>query len=136
MPIPKEVMDLLKPGEEQMEVVKVLATADEKGVPHAIILGSLMAIDEETLAFALVWAGTTQKNLETTKEACVIIYKHPMTAYRIQGFFEEIVTSGGLFDRFVDELKKYNLECRGVIKIKVGEIYTAGPPAPGQKITC
>ncbi len=136
MPIPKEVMDLLKPGEEQMQVVKVLATSDEKGVPHAIILGSLMAIDEETLAFALVWAGTTRKNLETTKEACVIVYKPPMTAYRIHGCFEEYISSGPLFDRYVEELKKFNLECRGVIKIKVAEIYTAGPPNPGQKLTC
>ena len=136
MAIPKEVMDLIKPGEEQMQNIKVLATADEKGVPHAIILGSLMAIDEDTLAFALVWSGTTYKNLETTKEASVVVFKPPMTAYRLQCCYEETITSGGLFDRFVDELKKFNLECKGVVKMKVAEVYTAGPPAPGQKVTC
>ncbi len=123
--IPKEVMDLLKPGETQKQVVKVLATADDKGVPHAIILGPLMAIDEETLAFGIIWASTTKKNLETTKNACIIVYKPPMTACRVHGTFEEYVTSGPLFDRYTDELKKWDLECAGVIKIKVTDVCSA-----------
>jgi flavin reductase (DIM6/NTAB) family NADH-FMN oxidoreductase RutF len=74
--LPKEVKDLLVLG---ADTVKAIGTADSEGTPHTIITGSLTAVDDETLAFAVVAAKTTVNNLKTTKKASIAIYTPPMT---------------------------------------------------------
>ncbi len=129
--LPKEVKDLLVAGAES---VKVIGTADSNGTPHTIILGSLMAIDDETLAFAVVAAKTTTNNLKTTKKASIVVYKPPMEGYRIEGTYHSSQDSGPLFDTFTEELKKMAMPCHEVELIKVDGVYVLGPPEPGKKI--
>jgi len=129
--LPKEVKDLLAPDGAPF---KVIGTTDSKGTPHTILLGSLMAIDDETLAFAVVAAKTTTNNLKTTKKASIVVYNPPMEGYRIEGTYHSFQDSGPLFDTFTEELKKMNLPCNGVVLIKVDGVYVLGPPEPGKKI--
>ena len=129
--LPKEVKDLLVPG---ADTVKAIGTADSEGTPHTIIIGSLAAIDDETLAFAVVAAKTTVNNLKTINKASIAIYKPPMTGYRIEGIYHDFQDSGPLFDNFTEALKKRNLPCNGVVLLKVDGVYVLGPPEPGKKI--
>lgn len=129
--LPKEVKELLIPG---ADTVKVIGTADSEGTPHTIITGSLTAIDDETLAFAVVATKTTVNNLKTTKKASIAIYKPPRTGYRIEGTYHAFQDSGPLFDNFTEALKKRNLPCNGVVLLKVDGVYVLGPPEPGKKI--
>jgi len=130
--LPKEVKDLLVPG--AAGIVKVIGTADSEGTPHTIITGSLAAIDDETLAFAVVAIKTTLNNLKTTNKASIAIYKPPMTGYRIASTFHDVQDSGPIFDNFTEALKKRNLPCHGVVLLKVDAVYVLGPPEPGKKI--
>jgi len=129
--LPKEVMDLLVPG---ANTVKAIGTADSEGTPHTIITGSLMAIDNETLAFAVVATKTTLNNLKTTKKASIAIYQPPMTGYRIEAIYNSFQDSGSLFDNFAEALKQRGLPCSGVVILKVDGVYVLGPPEPGKKI--
>ncbi|WP_287586280.1 pyridoxamine 5'-phosphate oxidase family protein [Candidatus Borrarchaeum sp.] len=131
--LPKEVKDLLVPG-AGAGIVKAIGTADSEGSPHTIITGSLMAIDDETLAFGVVAAKTTVNNLKTTNKASIAIYKPPMTGYRIESTYNSFQDSGSLFDSFSEALKKRNLPCSGVILLKVDGVYALGSPEPGKKI--
>ena len=121
--LPKEVKDLLVPG---ADTVKAIGTADSEGTPHTIITGSLTAIDDETLAFAVVATKTTVNNLQTTKKASIAIYTPPMTGYRIEATYASFQDSGPIFDNFKDALTKRNLPCSGVVLLKVDEVYVLG----------
>ena len=129
--LPEEVKDLLVPSGE---VLKVIGTADSNGIPHTIILGTLIAIDDETLAFATLSTKTTVNNLKTTKKASIAVYKPPMTAYRIEGTYHSSQTSGPLFDKFSKELEKIKMTCHSVELIKVDGVYYLGTPEPGKRI--
>ena len=48
------------------EASKVLATKDAEGKLNVVPIGTMVAIDEETIGFADVMLGKTRKNLETT----------------------------------------------------------------------
>jgi hypothetical protein len=129
--LPKEVKDLLIPG---ANTVKAIGTVDSKGNPHTIITGSLTAIDDETLAFAVVGAKTTVNNLKTTNKASIAIYSPPMTGYRIESTYQAYQDSGPLFDNFTEALKKRNLPCNGVVLLKIDGVYVLGTPEPGKQI--
>jgi hypothetical protein len=128
--IPKEVMDVLGGS----DTVKAIGTADSEGSPHTIITGSLRAIENETLAFAVVATKTTLNNLKTTKKASIAIYKPPMTGYRIEAIYNSFQDSGPIFDNFTEALKQRGLPCSGVVILKVDGVYVLGPPEPGKKI--
>lgn len=129
--LPKEAKDLLAPG---ANTVKAIGTADSEGTPHTIITGSLMAIDDETLAFGVVATKTTVNNLKTTKKASIAIYAPPMTGYRIECTFDSFQDSGPLFENFTEALKKRNLPCHGAVVLKIDGVYALGAPEPGKKI--
>lgn len=130
--MPKEVMDMFN----DPTASKALATIDEKGVLNVVPIGTLSAIDEETIAFAEVFGGKTKKNLEETKKAAATAFKvPPPTGYQIKGTFVGFQTSGVLFDQMGKAVKeKLNMEIKRVGTIKVEEVYSVGVPEPGKKI--
>lgn len=116
--------------------VKVLATAGTILEIDAVPKGSLRALDEELIAFADIFGGKTNQNLEVNKKvAALAIRMDPVAGYQIKGTFQGFQTSGGLFDRFAKEAKeKIKLDIKAVGTIRVDEVYAVAPPQPGKKI--
>lgn len=127
----KEVMDMFN----DTEASKVLATVDEKGVLNVAPIGTLSAIDEETIAFADVFGGKTKENLEKTKKAAATAFKMSLEGYQIKGTFAGFQTSGALFDKMKKAVKEMlGMDIKRVGTIKVEEIYSVAPPEPGKKL--
>ena len=130
--MPKEVMDVFNDPKS----AKVLATAGTILEINVVPKGSLRAIDEETLAFADIFGGKTNKNLEVNKKVAVLAFKRePVSGYQIKGTFQGFQTSGELFDKFAKEIReRIKLDIRAVGAIRVDEVYAVAPPHPGRKI--
>jgi predicted pyridoxine 5'-phosphate oxidase superfamily flavin-nucleotide-binding protein len=128
----KEVMDVFNDPKS----VKVLATAGTILEIDAVPKGSLRALDEELIAFADIFGGKTNQNLEVNKKvAALAIRMDPVAGYQIKGTFQGFQTSGGLFDRFAKEIKeRIKMNIKAVGTIKVDEVYAVAPPQPGKKI--
>jgi predicted pyridoxine 5'-phosphate oxidase superfamily flavin-nucleotide-binding protein len=129
----KETMDVLN----DFQASKVLATCDSTGTLNAVPKGTLSAVDEETIAFADIWGDKTNVNLKATQKAAVAVFKMqlPPVGYQVKGTFQGFQTSGPLFDNFAKVVKeKLNLDIKAVGVIKVDEVYSAGPPNPGEKL--
>jgi predicted pyridoxine 5'-phosphate oxidase superfamily flavin-nucleotide-binding protein len=130
--MPKEVMDVFNDPAS----AKVLATAGTLLEINAVPKGSLIALDEETIAFADIFGGKTNKNLEANKTVAALAFKtSPVEGYQVKGTFLGFQTSGELFDRFAKEVKsRIKLSIKSVGTIKVEEVYAVAPPQPGKKI--
>jgi uncharacterized protein len=130
--MPKEVMDLFNDPSS----AKVLATAGADLEVNAVPKGSVRALDEERLAFADIFGGKTNKNLEANKKVSALAFKmNPVAGYQIKGTFLGFQTSGDLFDRFAREVKeRIKLGIKAVGTIRVDEVYAVAPPQPGKKI--
>ena len=130
--MPKEVMDVFNDPSS----AKVLATAGAAVEINAVPKGSLMAINEEQMAFADIFGDKTNKNLDVNKRVSALAFKtNPLVGYQVKGTFLGFQTSGKLFDRFAKEIKeRIKLDIRAVGTIKVDEIYAVAPPQPGKKI--
>ena len=79
--IPKEVLDIIAAPDS----VKLMATVDEKGFPNVAAVGSITAIDSETIAFAELFIKKTKLNLEKTKKVAIMIFKGPMIGFQLKG---------------------------------------------------
>lgn len=129
--IPKDVMDTIVAPDS----IKMIATIDEKGAPNVATVGSITAIDSETIAFAELFIKKTKANLESTKKAAIIIFKGPMVGYQLKGTFAGFQTSGPIFDSFSEkimELMKLKIKSVGIIK--VDEVYEASPGKDSKKL--
>jgi hypothetical protein len=112
-----------------------MATVDEKGFPNVASVGSITAIDSETIAFAELFIKKTKVNLENTKKVAIIIFKGPMVGYQLKGTFVGFQTSGPVFDSFsekVMELMKLQIKSVGIIK--VDEVFEASPGKDSKKL--
>ena len=129
--MPKEVMDMFN----DPAASKVLGTIDENGVLNVAPIGTLSAINEETIAFAEVFGGKTKSNLEKTRKAAAVAYKSPPPAgYQIKGALVGWQTSGPLFDKLDEKMKAMGMGVTRVGTINVEEVYSVGMPEPGKKI--
>ncbi len=129
--IPKEIVDILN----AQDSIKILASADENGMPNAVPVYSITPISDDTLAFAEMMIIHTKHNLEKTKKASVTVLKLPATAYQLKGTLVGFQTSGQLFDSFAKRMAEYKLPpVKSVGLIKVEEVYAASPGADSKKL--
>ena len=130
--MPKEVMDIINDAGSS----KILATGGTDLEINAVPKGSLRAIDEETIVFADIFGGKTNKNLEVNKKVAALAFKmNPIDGYQVKGRFVGFQTSGPLFDRFAKEVKeRIKLDIKAIGTIKVDAVYAVAPPHPGKKI--
>ena len=131
--MPKEVMELFNDPAS----IKFMATVDSEGKPNAVVVASLVAIDDETLAFADMMINKTKKNLMTTKKVAATVYKPTMSSFQVKGTFVEFQNSGLLVEIFnsVDQIRLNtvsNIDSVGLIKVE--EVYFAQMPFPGRRI--
>lgn len=129
--MPKEVMDVFN----DLKSTKILATAGTVSEINVVPKGSLRAINDETIAFADIFGGKTNKNLELNdKVAALALGADPGVGYQVKGTFAGFQTSGELFDKFSENAKQRKMNVKAVGTIKVDEVYAVGAPQPGKKI--
>ncbi|APV45319.1 hypothetical protein Dform_02006 [Dehalogenimonas formicexedens] len=135
--MPKEVIDLF----QDASVPKMVATVDKKGELNVTPKTSMTAVDAETLAFADLYGKTTRtfKNLEETKKVAIVAVKIPIappfTTIQVKGTFQKYETSGPLFDKFAEGLKKaMGVDITGVGVVHVDSIFSQAPQDKGKKL--
>lgn len=128
--IPKEVVDVLKAPDS----VKILVTADEKGVPNAVPVYSISPVNDDTVAFAEIMIIHSKQNLEKNKNASVTVFKAPATAYQLKGMFAGFQTSGPVFDTFSKKMSERGMSIKSVGLIKINEVFAASPGQGSKKL--
>jgi predicted pyridoxine 5'-phosphate oxidase superfamily flavin-nucleotide-binding protein len=120
----REVMEVFN----NEKAIKVLATIDNEGKLNCVPIGSLSAIDGDTLGFAELFIGKTKENLTATKRVsafALVVSPVPGTVprgFQAKGTFQEFQTEGAVFDAFKERVKKQlNMDIKGVGLIKVEE---------------
>lgn len=120
--LPKKVMDMMN----DQGATKALATISSDGKVHAIRVGSAVAMDAKTIAVGAILMERTSINLEFMKGkgflASVLLSKE-MESYEIKGKVKEYMTSGPLYDRMAEEIKKLGLNLKGVWTIEPVEVW-------------
>lgn len=118
----KEAMGLFR----DPEASKVLATVDVDGMPNMAPKGSLVALDEGTLAFAIHTESSTKTNLDVSSKVSAAAFKWG-AGCQVKGIFQGFQTSGPLYEQFSDVMTKVmgtptrwisNVEAVGIIKVQ------------------
>ncbi len=123
--IPKEAVELMA----SKEADKVLATADEKGIPNAAAIWSLRPVGDDQIAFADIFMKKTKDNLLKNKKACVLVVNAPNQSFQLKGDFLGFQTSGPAYDSFAKAMAATKATVKGVGLIKVTEVYSFPPKA-------
>jgi len=120
--LPENVMKVIN----DRKASKVLATKSLDGVVHAIHLGSIVAPSPNMIAFGAIFMNRTVKNLEEMKKkndlASVLVISG-MESYQIKGRIKSYETSGPIFERMNEEIKKLGLTVKGVWILEPVEIW-------------
>ena len=143
--IPEEVMDLIRSTEP--DVFKVIATVSEEGVPNVTPMGSITAIDSETMAFADGMTVHTRENLEQklpprgklNKNVSFTVCKRPAAGmpigYQIKGTFAGFQTSGPIYDNFAKMFTARGMPApRAIGLVKVDGVYSQTPMQNSRKL--
>lgn len=129
--MPAEVMNALA----DPMALKMVATVDSRGIPNAVVIGTVLPVDEETIGFGVLFMKKTKANLNDTKRFSVAVLKSPMEAYQIKCTFQGFQESGQLMETL--GYMVYNMlkmSVKGVGTGKVEEVYSLSINNPGQKI--
>lgn len=105
---------------------KVLATIRPDGNAHVISVGSIIAPSPNMIAFGAVLMKETGKNLESMKKSSrmvSILVTSGMKSYQVRGAIKDYITSGPLYDKMNEELKKLGLKANGVWTIEPAEVW-------------
>ena len=127
--MPKKVLDLIRP-----DSTKALVTADKSGVPHAIVCGSIVALDAKTMAVGEILMKTSSKNLAANDKAAILVV-NGMESYLINVKVAGRKTEGEVFDQMNANLAKMKLKASSVWLLSVQSVFnqSAGPDA-GKKL--
>ena len=130
--IPQEMQEFMK-GK-----MAWVATASPDGVPNTTPKGTVQIIDDEHIVFADLFSLKTRDNLQKNpKVAVTVVDLEKYKGYQFKGS-AELVDSGPVFDRVVEQLKKAPMQLpkpKYVVIITVDSIFdqSVGPKA-GQQI--
>ena len=125
--------------DEMKELVKknqaFVATATSDGIPSVAPKGSTRVIDEEHIAFAESAGKRTYYNIKQNPKAAIIVCEaSTLKCLRFSGT-AEVLTSGALFERFQETMKKMGAPApQAVVNVRVEEIYDCGAPGFGKRI--
>ena len=122
--IPREVADLFNDPES----VKVLVTLNEYSVPHCVPIGTLAIPTPDIIAFAVIMAEETHKNLLNNPDKIVTTTAvKGSESYQIKAKPKEYLTEGAAFNafkqRFGTIIMGSGLEIKGVWILEPLEIY-------------
>ena len=111
-----------------------VVTADRSGQPSAAPKGSLVVLDDTTLAYGEGIGGLTYRNLrENPRVAVVVADRAARKAYRFFGV-GELRTEGSLFDTFAAKFAQMGLDLKAAVEIRITEIYDLSVAKAGSKV--
>jgi flavin reductase (DIM6/NTAB) family NADH-FMN oxidoreductase RutF len=132
--LPEEVMKALNDPAS----VKVLATKTPEGVVNAIPLGSLAALDPNTIICGVVFMKQTHNNLEKMKkngERPAVLVVSGRNAYQIHATIKIFATSGPVLDTMNEKVKARGITVTGVWFMEPESVFDQSPgPNVGKKI--
>lgn len=113
-----------------------LATADRNGQPNIAPKGSVIVVDDETLAFGEMVGKLTYQNLKDNPQVAVAVAdRSSLVGYRFNG--QAIMHGeGSLYDRVAAIFTELGMpKPNVVIEIKVTEIFDLSVKNPGVKVS-
>ncbi|MFI3237297.1 MAG: hypothetical protein R3Y47_04625 [Lachnospiraceae bacterium] len=108
--------------------VKVVSTVSKDGQVHAIVAGSVMVLDDDTMGVAEVFMNTTSVNLADTGKVALLAVKG-MESYLVNASVQKRHSDGPLFDMVADQFSKMNMQIKAVWTFTVDKIYNEGAGA-------
>ncbi|ONI42089.1 hypothetical protein AN396_00535 [Candidatus Epulonipiscium fishelsonii] len=113
---------------QDRESVKIFSTVSKEGEIHSIVAGSIMVIDDDTMAVAEVFMNTTCANLENNNKAALLAVKG-MESYLVNATMQKRHTDGQLYDNVAKQFAAMNMQIKSVITFTIDKIYdeSAGP---------
>lgn len=110
------------------ESVKIISTVSKDGEVHSIVAGSMMVLDEDTMAVAEVFMNTTSANLAVNDKAALLAVKG-MESYLVNATVQKRHVDGPLFENMAEQFAKMKMQIKAVWTFTVDKIYdeSAGP---------
>jgi predicted pyridoxine 5'-phosphate oxidase superfamily flavin-nucleotide-binding protein len=114
----------------------VIATASTAGIPNIGPKGSMVVVDDETLAYSEGTNGKTLKNIqENPNVAVMVVDRDKADGYQVKGT-AELLSEGDFFEQMARrQEERKRPRPKNVVKIRVEEIYSVKPGMTAQKIT-
>lgn len=99
--ISKEVIDLIKDS----KTIKIIATTDENGSPHAVVRENLTILDDGTVAYGEPFESShtnsnVLRSIWVNKEVSILIQGKNGAGYQIKGQPVRYVINGPLYKQF------------------------------------
>ncbi len=117
------------------ESTKVISTVSKDGEVHSIVAGSIMVVDQNTMAVAEVMMNTTAANLKVNNKAALLAVKG-MESYLVNCTVMARCTDGALYDAVAENFAKMNMQIKAVWTFAVDKIFdeSANPAAAGKQL--
>ena len=122
MGLPEEVFKAINDPKSS----RVLGTKNAEGNIHLIQLGSLKAVDPNTLVIGAILMQHTSKNLDAAKgdgSLVSVLVTQEMKSYEVKAKVTNYMTSGPAFDKMNEMLKALGLQARGVYMLEPAEVW-------------
>ena len=116
--IPEPVLRILRHPDSN----KVLSVISPDGFPHSIVLGALMADDEDRIYVGEAFMYRTVKYLEACPNAEFLVWKGK-DGYSIRAVAESRVTEGPIFDKMSELLDKKGMHAVAVWVFRSVEVW-------------
>jgi predicted pyridoxine 5'-phosphate oxidase superfamily flavin-nucleotide-binding protein len=117
---------------EQVPIAS-LSTATTDGIPNSVPVGAKKVIDNETLLISNQFFNKTLENIKANPNVAVTFWEGK-EGYQIKGT-TTIETEGPRFEETAAWIKEKGHTCKGVLIIKIEEIFGVSPgPGAGRKL--
>lgn len=116
------------------ESTKIVSTVSKDGEVHSIVAGSVMVVDDDTMAVAEVFMNTTSANLAGNNKVALLAIKG-MESYLVNAVVEKRHTDGPFYEAVKEKFAAMNLPVRAIWTFKVEKIFNEGAgPEAGKQI--
>lgn len=127
----KEVVEALS----DPTTLKTLVTVDTSGTPNGVIIGTLTALDDQTIIFADLRLGKSKENLLNNGSFTVNVTGKDLSSYQIKGKFKEYQDRTPLAEQWNEAVYgKIKMQIRGVVLGQVEEVYSASLKDAGKRL--
>lgn len=100
----------------------MVSTLSKEGEVHSIVAGSVMGLDNDTMAVAEVSMSTTSENLATTNKVALLAVKGT-ESYLVNGTVQKRHKDGALFEGIAEKFRAMNMTIKAVWTFSVDKIY-------------
>ncbi len=107
------------------KAAKIIATVSAEGEPHAIVAGTVIVIDEDTLAFAEMLMKKTSKNLTDTVKIAILEEKGA-ESYLVEATNPTRHTEGAAYDELASKFAFLNMPLAALWTCEISKIFNQG----------